>query len=215
MQSLMEHKPAEASGGWLREHEHRPMPSAVQDASHWFAVFTASNNEKKVQQHLRMKDIETFLPLYSATRRWKNRTTVKVELPLFAGYVFARFARTQTFQVLDVPMVYSIVGNKAGAVPLPDDEIEALRLGLAPANAEPHPYLKVGQRARILAGSLAGLAGIVTRVDGGLRVVLSVESIMRSIAVRVTADNLEFLDQASSLADPHAKSVAFGSLEQA
>ena len=61
----------------------------------WFAVYTATNHEKRVAQHLRVKEIETFLPLYSATKRWKNRTTAKVDLPLFAGYIFVRIAPTE------------------------------------------------------------------------------------------------------------------------
>src|ERR1700678_1904607 len=96
----------------------------------WFALFTASNNEKQVERHLRRKEIETFLPLYTVMRRWKNRTTAKVELPLFAGYLFARFARQESSRVLDVPMVYSIVGNKRGSLAIADAEIEALRAGL-------------------------------------------------------------------------------------
>jgi transcription antitermination factor NusG len=164
----------------------------------WFALFTASNNEKKVEKHLQRLEIETFLPLYTATRRWKNRTTVKVELPLFAGYVFARFSRTESARVLEVPMVYSVVGNKMGALALPDEEIGALRQGLRSADIEPHPYLKIGQRARIRSGPLAKLSGIVTRVDGALRVVINVESITRSIAVRVNAEDLEFLTELPS-----------------
>jgi transcription antitermination factor NusG len=93
-------------------------------------------------------------------------------------------------------MVYSIVGNKVGALPLPDDEIETLRRGLTPGDVMPHPYLKVGQRARIRTGPLAGLVGIVKRMDGGLRVVLAVDLIMRSISVQVDGENLEFLGEA-------------------
>jgi transcription antitermination factor NusG len=158
---------------------------------HWFALFTASNNEKKVVQHLQMKDIETFLPLYTTTRRWKNRTTARVQAPLFTGYVFARIARSETAKVLAIPMVYSIVGNKHGAVPLPDEEIEALRRGLASVDAQPHQYVQVGQRARIRSGPLEGLEGIVERVDDHLRVVLTIDLIMKSIAVRVNAEDID------------------------
>ncbi|HEY0797170.1 MAG TPA: transcription termination/antitermination NusG family protein [Acidisarcina sp.] len=152
---------------------------------------TASNNEKKVEHHLQLRDIETFLPIYTATRRWNNRTTAKVVLPLFAGYVFARVARTELGRALEVPMVYSVVGNGRRATPLPDQEIETLRLGLREREANPHPYVKVGSRVRIRTGVLAGLAGVVVRTDGHLRVVLNLELIMKSIAVHVEADELE------------------------
>lgn len=178
--------------------------SSLQDRF-WFAVFTATNNEKKIEQRLKLKGFDTFLPLYGTTHRWKNRTTVNLELPLFSGYIFVRFARTESVSILDVPMVYSIVGNRQGALALPDAEIEALRAGLLPADVMPHVHLELGQRARIRSGPLANWVGIVTRVDDGLRVVLTVESIMRSIAIRVSSDDLELLpDELEKLPAPHA-----------
>jgi transcription antitermination factor NusG len=165
----------------------------------WFAVYTASNHEKRVAQHLRMKEIETFLPLYSVTKRWKNRTTVKIELPLFAGYVFARFSPTECVRVLEVPMVYSIVGNRRELAPLPDAEIERLRTALQGRQAYPFPYVKVGNRVRIRSGALAGLEGVVVRTYGSLSVVLSVDMIQKSIAVHVEADELESCPQGMTL----------------
>jgi transcription antitermination factor NusG len=157
----------------------------------WFAVHTGSNHEKRVAQHLRVREIETFLPLYGVTKRWKNRTTVKVEMPLFSGYVFARITPSEKIRVLEVPMVCSIVGNKREPIPLPDAEIERLRAGLQGQQAHPFPYVKVGKRVRIRSGPLTGLEGIVVRTYGGLSVVLSVDLIQKSIAVHVEADELE------------------------
>lgn len=167
------------------------MPDQTETRRNWFALYTASNHEKKVEQHLRMKEIETFLPVHTVTRRWKNRTTAKVELPLFAGYVFAKIAVTESVRVLEIPMVYSIVGNGQKALPLPDTEIEALRSGLHLRQVDPYPYVKVGARARICSGALSGLEGVVIRKDAHLRVVINIDLIMKSIAVHVNADELE------------------------
>lgn len=168
-----------------------PPPTAREPVRSWFALYTSSNHEKKAEQHLRMKDIETFLPTQVATRRWKNRVTVKVEVPLFTGYVFVRIARTQCAKVLEVPLVHSIVGNGREALALPENEVEVLRSGLHQRQIDPYPYLKVGQMARIRSGALAGLEGVIVRKDGQLRVVLSIDLIMKSIAVHVTADELD------------------------
>lgn len=157
----------------------------------WFAVYTASNHEKRVAQQLQMKEIETFLPQYTVTKRWKNRTSVKVEMPLFSGYVFARIAPTERLRVLEVPMVYSIVGNKREPAPLPDAEIERLRTSLQGQQAFPFPYVKVGNRVRVRSGAFAGLEGIVVRTYAGLSVVVSIDMIQKSIAVHVEAHELE------------------------
>jgi transcription antitermination factor NusG len=160
-------------------------------ARSWFAVHTASNHEKSVAQRLRAKDVETFLPLYSVTKRWKNRTKVKVELPLFAGYVFARISPSEKLRVIEVPMVYSIVGTKGNPTALPEAEIESLRSGLVCRQAYPFPCVHVGNRVRIRSGPLAGLEGTVVRLYGGFSVVLTIEMIQKSVAVHVEADELE------------------------
>jgi transcription antitermination factor NusG len=168
-----------------------PVPATMEPQRHWFAVYTASNHEKKVQQYLQIREIETFLPLYTVTKRWRNRTTVKVELPLFTGYVFVRIARTESAQVLAVPSVRFIVGDGRRAQPLPDEDIETLRSGLRLRQVDPHPYVKLGARVRIRSGPLTGLEGVVVRKDDQLRVVLSLDLIKKSVAVHVSADELE------------------------
>jgi transcription antitermination factor NusG len=171
--------------------EETRLSATIDSQRSWFAVYTASNHEKKVQEQLRLREIETFLPLYTATHRWKNRTTVKVDLPLFRGYVFVRIADTENARVLAVPNVRFLVGDGRKALPLGDDEIEALRTGLRLGRVDPHPNVKAGARVRIRSGPLAGLEGIVVRKDGQLRVVMSLELIRKSIAVHVSADELE------------------------
>ena len=190
------------------------MQSCEESGKKWFVLFTASNNEKQVERHLQRREIETFLPLYTVTRRWKNRTTAKVELPLFAGYVFAKFSRSESSRVLDVPMVYSIVGNKRGALAIPEAEIEALRGGLVGGRAEPHPGVSVGSRGRIREGALAGWEGVVSRVDTGLRIVLTVESIKRSFAVHVSAEDLEILREDAAEKEIDATMHSTGNMEQ-
>src|SRR4029077_15245839 len=71
-------------------------------------------------------------------------------------------------------------------------EIEALNSGLAGGvRAEPHPYLKVGRRVRVKYGPLAGAQGILVRRKDKFRVVLSIDLIMRSVAVEVDEADVE------------------------
>ncbi len=168
----------------------------VDDAARsWFALCTLPNHEKKAELHLRMREIESFLPLYTVSRQWKNRVTAKVSLPLFAGYLFVRIALTQRVKVLETPLVRGLVGNGRESLALPDTEIEALRTGLLGRQVDPHPYLKVGELARIRSGALAGMRGVVVRNDGQYRIVLSIDMIQRSVAVHVSADELESCSQ--------------------
>jgi transcription antitermination factor NusG len=164
----------------------------------WFAVYTTPRHEKHVFEILTERQIETFLPLYRTTRQWQKSRPVVLELPLFPTYVFVRIARQARGAVLGTPGVLSIVGSARESWPLPDLEIEALRSGLGKRKIEPHPYLVVGERVRIKAGVMAGVEGVLVRKKNDLRVVLSLDTIMQSVAVEVDADDIE---PASSLVE--------------
>jgi transcription antitermination factor NusG len=157
----------------------------------WFAVYTTPRHEKHVSEMLTERQIETFLPLYRTTRQWKKSRPVVLELPLFPTYVFVRIARQARGFVLGTPGVMSIVGSSRESWVLPDLEIEALRSGLLERKIEPHPYLTVGERVRIKAGVMAGVEGVLVRKKSEFRVVLSLDSIMQSVAVEVDGDDVE------------------------
>ena len=158
---------------------------------HWFAVYTSSHHEKRVAEQLAQRQMESFLPLYSTTRRWKNRTRVTLELPLFPGYLFARIERKERVRLLEIPGVLSLVGFGQQPAPLPDFEIESLRSGLRQRTIGPHPYLVMGERFRIKTGAMAGMEGVLVRQKNNFRIVITLDMIMRSVAVEVDADDLE------------------------
>ena len=160
----------------------------------WYAIYTRASHEKRVAEHFAVRGIECYLPSYRTVRRWKNRCKVELELPLFPGYVFARFAWRSHVRVLEVPSVVSIVGNGRDPVSLEHEEILSLREGLSQRRAEPWPYLNTGARARIRRGPLAGFEGIVVRRNGW-RVVLTMQLIMKSVAVEVEEQDLDLLEK--------------------
>jgi transcription antitermination factor NusG len=126
-------------------------------------------------------------------RRWKDRRK-ELELALFPGYVFVRIALRDRLQVLQLPSVVRLVSSRGQPVPLPEKEMQGLRQGLTnQMYGEPHPYLKVGRRVRIIHGALAGAEGILLRKKDRLRVVLSIDLIMRSVAIEVDAADLELV----------------------
>ena len=158
---------------------------------HWYAAYTLANHEKQVMQQFTERSVEHFLPLYESVRNWKDRK-VKLQLPLFPGYVFVRVALRDRLRVLQVPSVVRLVGFNGYPAALPDSEIEALRTSVAmQLRAEPHPYLTVGRRVRIKSGPLAGVEGILIRKKNAFRVVLSLDFILRSAAVEVDASDIE------------------------
>ena len=159
----------------------------------WYAAYTSANHEKRVAQQLGIRGVEHFLPLYSSVRRWKDRR-VKLDLPLFPGYVFVRMELRDRLCVLQLPGVARLVGFDGTPAALPAEEIETLRTVLAEGVfAEPHPYLRTGRRVYVKAGPLAGMTGVVVRRKSGARIVVSMELIQRSIAVEMGEADLTAL----------------------
>src|SRR5438552_1239529 len=97
--------------------------------SRWYAAYTRANHEKRVSEQLNVRRVEHFLPLYSSVRRWKDRK-VRLELPLFPGYIFVHLPLRDRLQVLQVTGIACLVGFDRIPAALPADEIEALRAGL-------------------------------------------------------------------------------------
>jgi transcription antitermination factor NusG len=152
---------------------------------HWYAAYTCANHEKHVTQQLERRSLECFLPLYESVRRWKDRR-VRLELPLFPGYVFVRLALRDRLQVLQIPGVARLVGFGGHPTPLPVEDIEAIRACLAGRHPmQPHRYVQRGQRVRVLSGPLAGLTGIVVRQKKRTRFVISFDLLMRSVSVEL------------------------------
>ena len=73
--------------------------------------------------------------------------------------------------------------------PVADDEISRIRtIQASGLPSQPWPYVRVGQRARIEWGALAGLEGVLIREKDALRVVVSVELLRRAVAVEIDRD---------------------------
>ncbi len=164
-------------------------------APKWFAVYTASRHEKRVGQHFEMRAIDHYLPLYRTQRKWSDGSKVTLDLPLFPGYIFVCIQRFQRVRVLEVPGVLTVVSGTGGEpTSLLASDIDRLRSDLCQRNAQPHPILKVGQRARIRSGAFAGMEGVVVRMKYSFRVVLTMSSIMQGFSVEVDGEELELLD---------------------
>jgi transcription antitermination factor NusG len=164
----------------------------LSSGSSWYAVYTTCRHEKRIAQHMTQREIQYYLPLYRADRKWRDGSKVTLELPLFPSYIFVHIKRSERVNVLSVPGALALVGGTGGEpAAVPDSAIEALRAGLREHRIEPHPLLRVGQVARIRAGAFAGMEGVVVRRKSGCRVVLTLEQIMQSVAVEVDESNLE------------------------
>jgi transcription antitermination factor NusG len=162
-------------------------------APNWYAVHTRARHEKVVAQRLQEGGLTTFLPLVTEIRRWSDRKK-SVEFPLFGCYVFVRLAPTseERLRVLKIDSVLNFVGIRGQGTPIPDLQIDAVRTLIEERLPwSTHPFLKIGQRVRIRSGALNGMEGVLVSRNGDRTLVLSVDAIQRSLAVRIEGYDVE------------------------
>ena len=174
----------------------------------WWALYTRHQHEKTVAEMLATKGFEVFLPLYDSMRRWKDRKKM-LSLPLFPCYVFVRGSLERKLQVVTIPGVHMILYRGEQLAVIPEPEIRAIRAVVAgDFRVEPHPFLKCGDRVRVIRGSLAGVEGILTRKKNLFRLVLSVNMLTQSVAVEIDASDIEPATERSSLGALHSSQLA-------
>src|SRR5215472_15648993 len=151
----------------------------------WFAILVKTGREKTANLLLENAGYECFLPVNRSTRRWSDRTKL-IDVPLFPGYLFCRVNPHNRLTVLMTPGVLQIVGVGKTPIPVAEEEIAAIqRVQTSGLSAMPWPYMQVGNVAQIVDGPLRGLTGIVVKIKSGVKVVLSVSLLQRSVAVEV------------------------------
>jgi len=170
-----------------------PVPLSLQ-AAQWYSIQTRYRFERKVTAQLQRKGLQTFLPLLEEFHRWSDRRQ-PVYVPLFSGYTFVRFELSAglRMELLHTEGVIGLIGFRGVATPIPAKQIDDLQKLLSQkVPCSLHPFLKVGQRVRIRGGCLDGLEGILEQ-RGEKNLVISLESIQRSVAITIEGYELEMI----------------------
>jgi transcription antitermination factor NusG len=164
-----------------------PSPWSAQEELRWYALHTRARHEKAIERRLRDQRMETFVPTTMEVHRWSDRKK-RVEVPLFSCYVFVRCALSaeDRMRVYQVESVHGFVGNRASSLPIPDEQIESIRKVLTQsAPWRSYPFLKAGQRVRVRGGAMDGVEGVFVSENGDHSLIISVDAIQRSMAVRI------------------------------
>jgi transcription antitermination factor NusG len=156
----------------------------------WYALRTRSRHEKIVRDQLANQGIEPLLPTVKRMSQWKDRKK-EVEVPLFSGYCFVRFASDHKLPVLKTIGVVDIVGGDHRPEAIPDEEIAAIKTLMASVLPyDPHPYLHEGMQVEVIRGPLQGVHGILLRKEKRHRLVLGVRLIQQAAAVEIDVNDV-------------------------
>ncbi len=164
-----------------------------QDELRWYALHTRARHEKAIERRLHDQGMETFVPTTIEMHRWSDRKK-KVEVPLFSCYVFVRctLSAQDRTRVHQVESVHGFVGSRGASLPIPDEQIESIQKVLTQtAPWRSYPFLKVGQRVRVRGGAMDGVEGVFLSENGDHSLIISVDAIQRSMAVRIDGYDVE------------------------
>jgi len=164
--------------------------SAEANHQSWFALYVRTRRERTVEASLKEKGYETYLPLMSE-RRYYNSKKRCVEVPCFPGYLFCRLDPINRLSLMMTPDIYSVVRRGNELEPIPDSELNALKVVLTSGiSLERYAHLSAGDEVYIRRGPLAGIQGVLLRTGTSQRVAVSITLLQRSVSAEVDCDDI-------------------------
>ncbi|MGF1678157.1 MAG: transcription termination/antitermination protein NusG [Candidatus Methylacidiphilales bacterium] len=168
-------------------------PSTLQreldiDELRWWVLHSRPRCEKKIDTALNGKVDSVYLPCRPSRRHYPGKS-VTFQIPLFPGYLFARFCERDRITLFQNAPLASIIW-------ISDQErfhsqLEALRQVLDSAKeANLCPFIEIGSRIRISSGRFKGIEGIVRRRAGRSRLIVSIDILQQSVEVELAADGV-------------------------
>jgi transcriptional antiterminator RfaH len=157
-------------------------PKISRNHSAWFLIRTRPTKERWVRDQLSQILPEVFLPLLRArVPRW-GRLSWSV-MPLFPGYVFARFnLEANYFDVKYVPGVHGLVSAGKDPLVVPQNIVDEIkRRGINGTVYLQEKPLGKGEPVRIVEGPFRGFEAIFERyLSGAERVAILLHSLEAS-----------------------------------
>jgi transcription antitermination factor NusG len=171
-----------------------PTPSGSRPGPRWFVISTYPQAERRALDHLEQQGYQAYLPLCTVRRRDRVLRTMthRVEVPLFAGYLFAYFdaLRDPWRPILSTLGVYALLRRPDG---MPDpvamgavEAVQAAQALAAPRDAQDAPW-RVGDLAGPASWHFGGLKGIIVEIRGK-RAILAVMLGEKGFLTRLSVD---------------------------
>lgn len=157
----------------------------------WYALYTRSRAEKQVFDLLDKAGHEAYLPLVKTLKQWSDRKKW-VEIPLFSSYVFVYISEAEYYDVLNTPGAVKYVTFEGKAVPIPPQQIEAIRVFIDSGIELPDVELDLqpGTAVEIIAGPMKGISGELLEIMGKKKVKIEIDGLGQSVYLELPASQI-------------------------
>lgn len=161
-------------------------------AKKWFALYTKSRSEKKVNQELINKGIDCYLPLEKKLKLWSDRKKW-IEEPFIRSYIFVNIEESNLQKALNTPGVVTVIRFSGKPAPVREEQIKTIqsilssseKYELSTEKFEPKEKVEVTQ------GSLKGLVGEMVHHLNKYKVLVRIESINQNILIKINPSYLK------------------------
>jgi transcription antitermination factor NusG len=157
----------------------------------WFALYTRPRAEKQLFRQLQKAGFNAYLPLRKVLKYWSDRKKW-VEEPLFSSYIFVFISEAEYYDVLNIPGAVRYVTFEGKAVPIPPQQIEAIKQFISSGEELPEVELKrsPGDKVDIIAGPMKGIEGELVDIMGRKKVRVEINGLGRAVYLELPASHI-------------------------
>ena len=158
----------------------------------WFALYTKSRSEKKVNQLLTDKGIECYLPLEKKLKVWSDRKKW-IEEPFIHSYIFVNIEESELQKALNTPGIVNVIRFAGKPAYVREEQIKTIQailsgkedFELSAESFEPK------EKVEVVTGSLKGLIGEMVHHLNKFKVLVRIESINQNILIKINPSHLK------------------------
>ena len=158
----------------------------------WYALYTKSRAEKKVEAELLAKHVNAYLPLEKKLKQWSDRKKW-VKEPLIRSYIFVNVTPADLQKAYFTPGIVKIVTFEGKPAPIPDRQIQAIKdvLESGESYEVTSDYFQLGENVEVKHGNLQGLKGELIKHVNRYKVLIRIDAIQQNLLVNINPSYLE------------------------
>jgi transcription antitermination factor NusG len=158
----------------------------------WYAIYTKSRCEKKTDNLLIQKGIESWCPMQKVERQWTDRKKI-IDIPIFRSYVFVHINEFDRIPVLETNGVINFVKYLGKPAIIHEEEIKTIKRFLLMPEATIHvtdaKILREKNRVKIKAGVFMDNEGEIVRI-GKKKVYVQLQTLGQVMVVEFPIEQL-------------------------
>ena len=162
----------------------------------WFVIQYKPNSHYQAEKNLNLQGFKTFLPLHETTSR-KASQFVKSTKPLFPGYMFVSFNKTENkwHKIKNTYGVSRLITFNSSLKSISSTFIDSLMKRYDSAGKLiPIEKLKKGDQVTVLTGPFANFIATVEKYEGDQRIWILMDLMGREAKVITPSDALKLSD---------------------